>query len=71
MSTPYVPTLTHPEPADFGTEVSGGGMLSGAGSPEGVVEADPDTWYRQTDAPILWIKETGTGDTGWVDWVTA
>jgi hypothetical protein len=75
MSALYVPTLVHPIPSDLGSgssSGSGGGMLSGSGSPEGVVTADPDTWYRDTDGDgALWIKETGTGNTGWVEWITA
>lgn len=75
MSALYVPSLIHPVPSDLGSDSGGdsegGGMLSGSGSPEGVVTADPDTWYRDTDAPgALWIKETGTGNTGWVEWLT-
>jgi hypothetical protein len=40
----------------------------GAGSPEGVVTAPVGTAYLQSDGgagTTLWIKETGTGPTGW------
>ncbi len=44
-------------------------ILSGTGSPEGVVSAAPGTLYRQTDGAngyTLWYKRTaGTGSTGW------
>ena len=40
---------------------------SGNGSPEGVVTAPIGARYRRKDAaPALYVKETGTGNTGWV-----
>lgn len=44
----------------------GTGNLSGHGSPEGVVTADPGIIYVDIDAPAIYIKQTGTGNTGWV-----
>ena len=45
-------------------------ILSGEGSPEGVVTASPSALYQQTDGVVgaqLWQKQTGTDtDTGWV-----
>lgn len=44
-------------------------LMSGEGSPEGVVTASPPALYQQTDgAPgsQIWVKQTGTGNTGWV-----
>ncbi|MEO0733927.1 MAG: hypothetical protein AAFZ52_13905, partial [Bacteroidota bacterium] len=44
-------------------------LLSGAGSPEGSVTADPGTLYLNTSGgagQTLWVKESGTGNTGWV-----
>ncbi len=38
----------------------------GTGSPEGVVTANPASMYRDTTSGKLWVKETGTGNTGWV-----
>jgi len=39
---------------------------AGTGSPEGVVTADVGSLYSRTDgAPSLYVKETGTGNTGW------
>lgn len=42
---------------------------SGAGSPEGVVQASVGSLYTRTDggaSTTLYIKESGTGNTGWV-----
>lgn len=41
----------------------------GTGSPEGVVTAPVGTAYLREDggaATTLYVKETGTGNTGWV-----
>jgi hypothetical protein len=57
--------------------LNSGGILSftdatvraGTGSPEGVVTATVGSLYSQTDGVAgmqLWTKESGTGDTGWV-----
>lgn len=40
-------------------------LKSGSGSPEGSVVAPPGTLYRRTDTGELWVKKTGTGNTGW------
>ena len=43
--------------------------LSGVGSPEGVVTANPKRQYMDTTGAtgsILYIKQTGTNNTGWV-----
>ena len=42
--------------------------LTGAGTPEGVVAAPVGTLFLRTDggaATTLYVKETGTGNTGW------
>lgn len=39
--------------------------LSGEGSPEGVQTAEPGTTYWDTVAKELWVKDTGSGNTGW------
>lgn len=48
---------------------SGGGSIpTGTGSPEGIVTASVGGLYVQTDADpgsVLWVKESGTGNTGW------
>ena len=46
----------------------------GAGSPEGVVTAPVGSKFQRTDGgagTALYVKETGTGNTGWVAVVTA
>lgn len=43
-------------------------IIDGAGSPEGVVAAPVGTLYRRADggaSTTLYIKESGTGNTGW------
>lgn len=45
------------------------GVLSGTGSPEGVVTASVGTLYRRLDGTTnatLYVKESGSGNTGWV-----
>lgn len=44
-------------------------MTSGAGAPNGVVTASVGSIYTQTDGganTTLWVKESGTGNAGWV-----
>jgi hypothetical protein len=44
------------------------GIITGTGSPEGVVTAPVGSMYTDTDATngaIRWIKATGVGNTGW------
>lgn len=44
-------------------------VLSGTGSPEGVVTATPGTLYTNDSGgggTTLYVKETGVGNTGWV-----
>lgn len=45
---------------------TGSGGLAGEGSPEGVVTADPGATYYDTLSGDFYVKETGTGNTGWV-----
>lgn len=43
--------------------------LEGSGSPEGVITAEPRALYMDTAGTagsILYIKQSGTGNTGWV-----
>ena len=45
------------------------GILSGTGSPQGVVAAPVGSQYRDTAATngaVIWVKASGTGKTGWV-----
>ncbi len=44
-------------------------IMTGSGSPEGVMIADITTLYMDTAGSagsILYIKKTGTGATGWI-----
>jgi hypothetical protein len=46
-----------------------GRLRFGTGSPENVVEAPVGTLYCREDggaSTTLYVKESGTGDTGWV-----
>ena len=50
-------------------QVNANTIRSGTGSPEGVLIADPKTLYMDkngTAGAILYIKRTGTGNTGWI-----
>lgn len=59
-----VPVTQRATAAQLKTFIGGG--LSGAGSPEGVITANPGTTYWNTTAPKeLWVKDSGTGNTGW------
>lgn len=52
----------------------GFGTLSGNGSPEGVVTANVGTIYidkSNTTNPGVWVKTSGTGNTGWADVIAA
>lgn len=55
--------------------VTGGGASTGTGSPEGVVTAAVGAFYVQTDASTasdgVWYKQTGAGNTGWVQIVAS
>lgn len=51
------------------TEVSGKPIYSGTGSPESVVSASVGSLYLRTDGgagTTLYVKESGSGNTGWV-----
>jgi hypothetical protein len=50
---------------DGGTGGGTGGTFAGAGSPEGVVTANPGSVYTDTSTGSFWNKLTGTGNTGW------
>lgn len=49
---------------------SGGGGIAGTGSPEGVETADVGTFYADISTNAIWVKETGSGNTGWVLYVS-
>lgn len=49
--------------------ISADPILSGSGSPEGVITATPGTIYMNTSGgsgTTLYVKETGSNETGWV-----
>lgn len=64
-------TLVYAIRGDGAMTVGAGGALwlSGSGSPEGVVTAVVGSLYTRTDggaSTTLYVKESGTGNTGWV-----
>ena len=71
--TAYMPDpkgLFTPSRAFACTCAGGGGGLIGTGSPEGVVTADPGTFYADESTNSIWVKETGVGtSTGWVQYL--
>ncbi len=46
---------------------TGGAGSVGSGSPEGVVTATEGTVYYDLVQPALWIKTSGSGNTGWTN----
>lgn len=44
---------------------TGGAGVVGSGSPEGVVTAPAGTTYFDSTNDIFWVKETGSGSSGW------
>lgn len=47
-------------------QVNQGIPLSGTGSPESVLSAEPFKSYYDTSAGDHYVKMSGSGDTGWV-----
>lgn len=41
---------------------------AGSGSPEGVVTGSPGKTYFDTVGESLWVKQSGTGNTGWYNY---
>lgn len=41
-------------------------FLAGSGSPQGAVAATPGTTYWDTTGKGFYVKDTGVGNTGWV-----
>lgn len=65
MEIPVIPSPMPPyarqaasDPHQFGTT-----------SPEGVVTASPGITYLNTTDNSLWVKKTGTSNTGWLQMV--
>jgi hypothetical protein len=56
-------------PAGFAMNTANLIWLTGSGTPEGAVTADVGSLYTRTNGganTTLYIKESGTGNTGWV-----
>lgn len=53
--------------SDLSTKRTPYEIFSGSGSPEGSVTASPGDVYLRSDVGEIWVKETGTGNTGWVE----
>ena len=51
---------------DITNRVNFNTVVDGSGSPEGVLVAEPNKFYRDEDVPNLYWKSTGSGDTGWL-----
>lgn len=51
------------------TGAPGGSGLSGTVDPEGVVTASAGTTYVNRTTHTLWLKETGAGNTGWMQYI--
>lgn len=45
----------------------GGSGLVGSGSPQNVTSAAPGTTYFDSVGQAFWVKQTGNGNTGWVE----
>lgn len=55
-----------PTGATGATGAAGSGVLTGAGSPEGVITASPGAFYMDTTSAIAYEKKSGVGtNTGW------
>ncbi len=51
--------------ADIANSPSASAGASGVGSPEGVVTASPGATYWDTAGQFFYVKDSGTGNTGW------
>lgn len=52
--------------SDPSTKRTSYAIYSGSGSPESSVTANVGDLFLQQDTGKVWVKETGTGNTGWV-----
>ena len=60
-------TIT-PDDANDRITIAASGELTGTGMPNGVVTANPGTYYTDTagtNGAWRWLKKSGTGNTGW------
>ena len=51
---------------DITDQINFNTTAEGSGSPEGVLTANPNKFYRDIAVPNLYWKSTGSGDTGWL-----
>lgn len=58
-------TSPGPQPPVSTPTTNAQGNLTGSGSPEGVITALPGAGYVDTDTGDLYVKQVGTGNTGW------
>ena len=66
MSGPYVPgNGLNSFPNTLPPVVNPGPPLSGSGSPEGIVPANPGTIYTDNDTSRTWVKVSGVAEQGW------
>jgi hypothetical protein len=74
MTAPTIPTIKNLEQLrkqlnTILVDVDARLPLTGEGTPEGAVEAAVGRLYTRTDggaSTTLYVKESGSGDTGWV-----
>jgi parallel beta-helix repeat protein len=69
FSIPTPETSPLPVPVRVGGAKNSAAQWRGAGSPEGVVTAPVGSTFQRTDGSagsVLYLKDTGTGNTGWV-----
>ncbi|MEJ5205236.1 hypothetical protein [Acinetobacter junii] len=65
----YASTFSAVQTFSTGVKVGTASYLNGTGSPEGVVTAPVGSLYTRTDGgagTTLYVKESGTGNTGWI-----
>jgi hypothetical protein len=65
QNTPYDRFLSAVMAQVTATVSSSTTLLTGVGSPEGVVVASPGRWYYDTLAGVRYLKVSGSGNTGW------
>jgi hypothetical protein len=53
-------------PFKMPVDLMGALVTAGAGSPEGIISANPGSLYLRMDTGKLYVKESGTGNIGWV-----
>lgn len=54
----------YPKPGTGGSGTGQAGIV-GHGSPQGAATATPGTIYWDTDNQLMYVKDSGSGNTGW------